>query len=108
MASSALAVASCRCATRRLCRRAAHGCSGYQFREGCVGWDLDAVAVVGDQERRPLEQRVGGFVSVELDLESSAAEEDAEGEPFELGRQPRREGEVAVVVAHAAEAGDGG
>ena len=73
-----------------------------------MGWDLDAVAMVGDQERRPLEQRVGRLVPVELDLESSATEEDAEGEPFEPGRQPGREGEVAVVVAHAAEAGDGG
>ena len=86
--SSALALASCRFAAGRLRGRGAHGCGGYGFGEGCMGWDLDAVAMVGDQERRPLEQRVGRLVPVELDLESSAAEEDAEGEPFELGRQP--------------------
>src|SRR5579872_5533444 len=57
--SSALALASCRFAAGRLRGRGAHGCGGYGFGEGCMGWDLDAVAMVGDQERRPLEQRVG-------------------------------------------------
>src|SRR6266542_5910148 len=60
------ALASCRLAAGRLCGRGAHGCGGYGFGDGCIGWDLDAVAVVADQERRPLEQRVGRLVPVEV------------------------------------------
>ena len=43
-----------------------------------------------------------------LDLQSAAAEDEAEGEALEPGRQARREAELAAVVAHAAEAGDRG
>src|SRR5690348_4248699 len=53
VAGTALPLASFRFAAARLCRRGAPRYGGNGFGEGCIGWDLDAVAVVGDPERRP-------------------------------------------------------
>jgi hypothetical protein len=75
-------------------------------RDRHVRGELDRLAVVGDLERRAVEERVHGLALRHLDLEPPPAEEEPEGEPREPWRQPRHEAELAVVVAHAAEAGD--
>ena len=68
----------------------------------------DRAAVVGDLERRPLEQGVAGLLVGDLDPQPPLAKAHAEGEPGESLGQAGREAELAVVVAHPAESGDGG
>ena len=55
----------------------------------------------------PVDQPVGRAVRGDRDRELAAPEDHAEPQPGDPGGQPRREGELAVVVAHAAETGDG-
>ena len=56
----------------------------------------------------PSSSDVGRVRLRRLDLQPAAAEDEAEGEALEPGGQPRREAELAAVVAQAAEPGDGG
>ena len=68
--------------------------------------DPDRLSVVDDLERPPRDQRVDRLVARDLDHQPALAEAQPEREPGQRRRQPRREAELAAVVAHAAEAGD--
>ncbi len=64
-----------------------------------------------DIERPAFEKRVDGVPLGDFHFEPPPAEEEAEGEPFQPRRESRGERELAVVIAHAAEArhrGDAG
>jgi membrane-associated phospholipid phosphatase len=104
--ASLLAAADGR-ASRRLARRRALDGGRDPLHDGRAGGDGDRVAVMGDLERGALQQRVRRLRLGDLDLQSAPAEEKAERESLEARRNARREREHAVVVAHAAEAGDG-
>src|SRR6266542_1853441 len=95
-------------ATVRLARR----CAWKQRRDwlghGLVGREPDRLFVVADLERCSGEEGVGCLCLRDLDFEPSSAEADSEGETWKRRWQSGCEGELAVVVAHAAEAGDGG
>src|SRR5436190_11214479 len=72
-----------------------------------VGRDRDRLTPVRDLERVAPIEPVVGLALRRLDLQQPAAEEKAERELGNARRQAGGEAEVAVVVAHAAEAGDG-
>jgi ABC-type transport system involved in cytochrome bd biosynthesis fused ATPase/permease subunit len=64
--------------------------------------------VVADLQRLALEQPVGGLGLRGFDLETSSLDAEPEREASEALREAGGERDLALVVTHAAEAGDGG
>jgi hypothetical protein len=73
------------------------------LRHRAVGRDGDRLAVVAELERHSVEKGVGRVRLRRLDTEPASAKDEVEREPLELGRQARREAELAAVVAQPAE-----
>src|SRR6185312_5000572 len=70
------------------------------------GLQLELLAEVRDPDAVAVLQRVVGAVAVDLDEHPALGDRDPEGQAPEARGQARREGQLAVVVAEAAEARD--
>src|SRR5690349_8038066 len=97
-----------RLAALRLARARALGERRDPLARRAAGGELDRPAVVLHGERLAVEQRVDRLLLVDVHLEAPTAVDEPEAEPLDPRGQARRERQLAVVVAHAAESRDGG
>ena len=82
------------------------GAAGIEAVTGASEPTVSSSPRVGDVQWRTVEQREPDLALLDLDLQPAPGEGDAEGETRKRLRQPRPEGQLPVVVAHAAEAGN--